>query len=203
MVGSNLHAYFLTWNLSGFKKYLDGQEPVIEPSGGAGGSSGCAHAGGGKNGGKAASGPKSWTMHNLSQTAGQKSKADPNERDALGRTVLHLVCSTPQDPRSYEFLHALLTLPTINVNIQDAESGWTALHRAMWCGNLRAARELLSRQDTELGIKDAEGLTAMDLYNSTCEGTNPEDGARGTDLFTWGSNSALGCSVICLSIFDD
>jgi inhibitor of Bruton tyrosine kinase len=183
----------LTWNLGGFKKYLDGAEPVIDPTGncghpGAGGGGG--GGGGGKSkGDKASSAPKSWTLHGLSLNHGPKSKPDPNERDAFGRTVLHLVCSCPQDPRSFDFLYALLSLPTINVNVQDAESGWTALHRAMWCGNLRAAKELLSRSDTDLGIKDAEGLTAMDLYNSTCEGTNPDVDARGTDLFTWGSNS--------------
>ncbi len=195
--GSNLHAYLHTWNLSGFKRYLEGNEPVLEPPNvGAVGSvrdgAGSGGGGGGGNkhrGDKASSAPRSWTMHHMTSSSGPRGKPDPNERDAFGRTVLHLVCSS-LDPRAYDYLYHLLALPTIAVNIQDAESGWTALHRAMWVGNLRAARELLARNDLDLSIKDAEGLTAMDLYNSTSEGTNPESNARGTDLFVWGSNSA-------------
>lgn len=153
-----------------------------------------------------ASGSKSWSLSQLGTTWHQvysasikdtsisfnqprlaSGRPDPNARDWLGRTVLHLVCSSI-DPRSFDFMTILLAHPHINVNVQDVESGWTPLHRAMWVGNIRAARELLSRTDTDLGLKDYEGLTAMDLWNSTCEGTNPAIDAAGTDLYTWGSN---------------
>lgn len=51
-----------------------------------------------------------------------------NRRDLQGRTVLHLAVSKV-DQRSMDFVHALLACPNINVNLQDYESGWTALHR--------------------------------------------------------------------------
>lgn len=183
----NLHVYFIQRNISGFKRYLDGLEQFDAPGGG------------GKAGGKTGShsGPKSWTMSSLSSAP---KKPDPNGKDELGKTVLHLICSTADDPRSYDFLAVLLNHPYIQVNIQDQESGWTALHRALWVGNLRAARDLMVRADTDIGIKDSEGLTAFDLYNSTCEGTNPDEEATGSDLYTWGSNRTfhgrrLYCSV--------
>lgn len=42
-------------------------------------------------------------------------------------------------------------------------------------------------------LKDFDGYTAFDLYNSTVEGTKPEE-AGDADLFTWGTNrnAALG-----------
>lgn len=44
------------------------------------------------------------------------------------------------------------------MNLQDRESGWTGLHRALYSGNLVGARLLLQRGDCEVGIKDAEGM---------------------------------------------
>jgi hypothetical protein len=174
MNSTNLHVYYLQRNLSGFKKYLDGTEQ-FEGSKGNG------------NGGKAgsSSGPRSWSLNSLSSAP---KKPDPNVKDGLGRTVLHLVCSTVNDSKSHDFLSVLLNHPQIAVNVQDSESGWTPLHRAMWAGNLRAARDLLSRSDIDIGVKDYEGFSPFDVYNSTCEGTNPTESAAGTDLYTWGSN---------------
>lgn len=84
-------------------------------------------------------------------------------------------------PQAYTFLTTLLKNPNISVNIQDHESGQTALHRALYVGNIRAARDLLLRNDIDLSIKDIEGLTAFDLYNGTVEGvrTSPYTRRRG------------------------
>ena len=73
-------------------------------------------------------------------------------------------------PIAYSFFSTLLRNPNISVNLQDYESGHTALHRALYVGNIKAARDLLMRHDIDLGIKDIEGLTAFDLYNGTVEG---------------------------------
>ena len=96
--------------------------------------------------------------------------------------------------------------PHISVNLQDTESGYTALHRALFVGNIKAARDLLGRHDIDPSIKDAEGLTAYDLYNGTVDGvrrlfrgpigadesqTNPPQDAEGTDLYVWGVNREL------------
>jgi ankyrin repeat protein len=66
----------------------------------------------------------------------------------------------------------LLRNPNISVNLQDYESGYTALHRALFSGNIRAARDLLARGDIDVSIKDMEGLTAFDLYNGTVDGVS-------------------------------
>jgi ankyrin repeat protein len=90
------------------------------------------------------------------------------ERGANG-SVLHLAASS-MAPIAYSFFSTLLRNPNISVNLQDYESGHTALHRALYVGNIKAARDLLMRHDIDLGIKDIEGLTAFDLYNGTVEG---------------------------------
>lgn len=189
MSSTNLHVYYLQRNLTAFKRYLDGTEQ-FESSGGGGGGSG-------NKGQSSTSGPRSWSLNHL---ASSPKKPDPNVRDPSGRTVLHLVCSTADDTRSYDYLSTLLHHPLININLPDYESGWTPLHRALWVGNLRAARELMARGDVDMGVKDFEGFTAFDVFNSTCEGTNPVDGAAGTDLFTWGSNRK-SCISFLRSIF--
>jgi ankyrin repeat protein len=84
-------------------------------------------------------------------------------------SVLHLAASS-LTTQAYTFLTILLRNPHINVNLQDVESGYTALHRALFAGNIKAARDLLARSDLDLNIKDAEGLTAFDLYNGTVDG---------------------------------
>lgn len=61
-----------------------------------------------------------------------------NAKDWLGRTVLHLACSAT-DRASVEYVRLLLGCTGINVNVQDVENRWTALHRALYNGNVEAA----------------------------------------------------------------
>lgn len=117
------------------------------------------------------------------------SPSEVNRRDHLGRTVLHLI-SASTEPVSIDYLTVLLAHPSVNVNLQDHENGWTALHRALYHGNLLTALTLLKRSPpVDVRIKDFEGLTAFDLYNSTIHGTNPPhaEGQAGM-LYTWGAN---------------
>lgn len=120
-------------------------------------------------------------------------KADPNARDQFGRTwvpsavkmtltdsfyrVLQLAASSVT-PTGYNFFSILLRNPHIAVNLQDYESGYTALHRALFVGNVKAARDLLARNDIDPSVKDAEGLTAFDLYNGTVDGVGPHLGRQ-------------------------
>ena len=92
-------------------------------------------------------------------------------------SVLHLAASTTT-PQAYTFLTTLLKNPNISVNLQDHESGQTALHRALYVGNIRAARDLLLRNDFDVSIKDIEGLTAFDLYNGTVEGVRTHSNSK-------------------------
>lgn len=95
-----------------------------------------------------------------------------NARDHFGRTALHLICSSTE-PSAIDYLHALLSHPSINVNLGDLESGWTALHRALYNGNLLICLTLLRRNDVDIRAKDFEGLTPFDLFNGTIHGSNP------------------------------
>ena len=66
---------------------------------------------------------------------------DINARDSLGRTALHLASSSLE---SIEYVRALLKHPTIDLNLMDSESHWTALHRALYSANIPAACVVLS-----------------------------------------------------------
>ncbi|KAG1838584.1 regulator of chromosome condensation 1/beta-lactamase-inhibitor protein II [Suillus subalutaceus] len=117
-----------------------------------------------------------------------------NALDTLGRSVLHLAC-TSTEASSLEYVRMLLAHPAINVNVLDKESHWTPLHRALYAGNISAAILLLKRLDIDTSIKDLEGYTAHDLYNSTVRSAKPtEDEETLAELFTWGTNrnAALG-----------
>jgi len=82
-------------------------------------------------------------FHNRDQAAFQRQLAAPhqidvNARDWLGRTVLHLACASSTRAAT-EYVRMLLGQPGINVNLQDSESHWSALHRALYNGNIAAA----------------------------------------------------------------
>ena len=83
-------------------------------------------------------------FHNRDQAAFQRQLAaaplqiDVNARDWIGRTVLHLACATSSRAAT-EYVRMLLAHPGIDVNLQDVESHWTALHRALYNGNIAAA----------------------------------------------------------------
>ena len=51
----------------------------------------------------------------------------------------------------------------------------------------RSSVFLLQRADIDPTIKDLEGYTAFDVYNSTVEGTKPCERGH-NELFVWGSN---------------
>lgn len=111
------------------------------------------------------------------------SRADVNARDHYGRTLLHHVASSPK-PSANSFARALLEIPFLDIYAQDWESGWTALHRALYAGNATIAQALMSRDIrdmtdfSKLGhtshpsgslikIKDREGYSPFDVYGAT------------------------------------
>lgn len=111
------------------------------------------------------------------------SRAELNARDHYGRTLLHHVASSPK-PTAIDFAIALLDVPVLDIYAQDWESGWTALHRALYAGNATVAQALMARdfrEATEVGkfgnpthpsgslikIKDREGYSPFDVYGAT------------------------------------
>ncbi|MCJ1359487.1 MAG: hypothetical protein MMC33_009489 [Icmadophila ericetorum] len=109
-------------------------------------------------------------------------RADINARDAFGITLLHHIASSANEAAS-DYALALLGLHQLDLYAQDLESGWTALHRALYFGNITIARSLMNRdiQDTFrssgasgshtagglIKIKDREGNSPFDVYGAT------------------------------------
>ena len=120
---SILHAYFNLRRQTDFQRCLEQSKASLSDSTGPQLSS------------SSGSGPgsRSWTKFSSSTTP----IVDVNSRDWLGRTVLHLACSAV-DPAALEYTRLLLGHPQINVNLQDQESLWSPLHRALYSGNIAA-----------------------------------------------------------------
>ena len=122
-----------------------------------------------------------------------------NSRDHAGLTVLLRSASSTAE-NAISFVEALLEHPAIDIYAQDPESGWNALHRALYAGNISIARLLLEKERKDLTghtvslhrvgqlikTKDHEGNSPFDLYHSTIgerslkelvEGETSEDGS--------------------------
>ena len=176
-----LHAAFNSSSLKAFRQLLD-RTPSSVASTGSGGSA-----------------PRSWT---LSSTLSAP-PVDVNAKDHLGRTVLHRACSGLEST-SIDYVRMLMSHSSLNVNVQDTESHWTALHRALYVGNIPAAILLLQHSDIDISLKvgpkrhefshsdsasqDYDGYTAFELYNSTVGNTRPNGNETCLELYTWGAN---------------
>ncbi|KLU89259.1 BTB domain and ankyrin repeat protein [Magnaporthiopsis poae ATCC 64411] len=110
-------------------------------------------------------------------------KAEVNSRDHAGLTLL-LRAASSASPNAIAFVRALLEHPALDIYAQDVESGWNALHRALYAGNISIARLLLDKERKDLteGVfggasisrigqliktKDHEGNSPFDLFAST------------------------------------
>ncbi|KAK2627177.1 hypothetical protein QTJ16_003143 [Diplocarpon rosae] len=109
-------------------------------------------------------------------------KAEVNSRDHAGLTILHRAASSSSD-NSTSFALALLEHPAIDVYAQDTENGWTALHRALYFGNVTLARAIIEKDNNDsksqvgsavqrgasciIKVKDHEGNSPFDVYNAT------------------------------------
>jgi inhibitor of Bruton tyrosine kinase len=120
-------------------------------------------------------------LGNLKGINGGLGKAEVNSRDYIGLTVL-LRAAASTSENAILFLQALLEHPAVDLYAQDPESGWNALHRALYSGNISIARLLLEKERRDLTetfgtsisrvgqlikTKDHEGNSPFDLYNST------------------------------------
>lgn len=110
-------------------------------------------------------------------------KAEVNSRDHAGLTLL-LRAASSVSPNAVAFVRALLEHPALDIYAQDVESGWNALHRALYAGNISIARLLLDKERKDLteGVfggasisrigqliktKDHEGNSPFDLFATT------------------------------------
>ncbi|ORY95026.1 hypothetical protein BCR43DRAFT_495018 [Syncephalastrum racemosum] len=140
---------------------------------------------------------------------------DLNRRSIKGRTPLHCAATWNR----VAILKILVECPVVNVNLQDQENGWTALHRALYLGHVEAATILLRHEHIDTTIKDWNGYSAIELLQTHLDLTypvreisyihkNPKTNdehdasdlipsqmhhvhahAGGTDLYFWGVNT--------------
>lgn len=118
---------------------------------------------------------------NTKNTSYALGKNEVNSRDHAGLTLL-LRAASSHASNAISFAQALLDHPATDIYIQDAESGWNALHRALYNGNISIARLLLEKErrdlteslgstSTKVGrlikTKDHEGNSPFDVYNAT------------------------------------
>lgn len=123
----------------------------------------------------------------FSEKSGQKLRI--NQKDRYGRTVLHIAVSENKN----SFVRSLLQHKGIDVFVQDEESGYTALHRAIYVGNLEAASLLLSKDPSfrSLRIKDKEGLSPFQFLSRVLSSTiHPvlDLPIIGNELYGFGTN---------------
>ncbi|KAF2193376.1 hypothetical protein K469DRAFT_551076 [Zopfia rhizophila CBS 207.26] len=146
---------------------------------------------GGSLGAVVNSSPGSYGGSPLLNTKGRKAmglagvsltRSDVNSRDGAGMTILHHASSSSSD-NATGFAQALLEHPLTDLYIQDAENGWTSLHRAFYFGNIAIARLILNRDTRDIlghgsggfnqhargliKIKDKEGYGPLDLFAMT------------------------------------
>ncbi|PQK17386.1 hypothetical protein BB8028_0007g05810 [Beauveria bassiana] len=108
-------------------------------------------------------------------------KLEINSRDHAGLTLL-LRAASSTDPTARDFVQALVDHPAIDLHVQDPESGWNALHRSLYSGNVSIARIILAKERENIlsgtgasmgrvgrliKTKDHEGNSPFDVYNST------------------------------------
>ncbi|KAI1410503.1 hypothetical protein F5Y13DRAFT_74927 [Hypoxylon sp. FL1857] len=117
-----------------------------------------------------------------SKSGNNLGKSEINHRDHSGLTIL-LRAASSTSPNAILFVEALLDHPAIDIYVQDYESGWNALHRALYNGNISIARLLLEKERGDLTgslggapvtrvghlikTKDHEGNSPFDVYNAT------------------------------------
>ncbi|KAF8864720.1 hypothetical protein BDZ45DRAFT_736844 [Acephala macrosclerotiorum] len=140
-------------------------------------------------------------------------RAEINSRDHAGLTILHRAASSTSD-NATSFALALLEHPSIDLYVQDMENGWTALHRALYFGNITLARAIIEKDTRDrtgqmgsaaqrpassiIKVKDYEGNSPFDVYNATIArrslqtSTNAlgsDDGSEDAESVIDGSNS--------------
>lgn len=136
MATTDLHALYANRSIGKARAFLSNARQGNASAGGSGGSgllsrSPASYQGGGGGGGGGA--------------IGQAVGVEVNRRDHLGRTVLHLV-SSEVDEWAVEWLGLLLVVGSLQVNLQDTESGWSALHRFV----TRVRQFVLSLRNSQL-----------------------------------------------------
>ncbi|KAK6170183.1 hypothetical protein SNE40_018638 [Patella caerulea] len=107
-----------------------------------------------------------------------------NVNDKFGRNVLHMAASCGR----IDIIEYLLEEKHYNLKAKDYESGWTALHRSLFYGQIAAAR-LLIQYKHDLRGRDHEGLTPLDIVMKDRPDYISFSPREPNEVYTWGDNS--------------
>ena len=112
-----------------------------------------------------------------------------NLRDALGRTIVHVAASDADADFALPFIKALLEHVALDLDAVDHESRWTALHRALYHGNIRAAQAIIaSRGQEAIKAKDKESNSPLDVLHATLPDPMWDHVFRAHTFYSYGSN---------------
>ncbi|XP_019628197.1 PREDICTED: inhibitor of Bruton tyrosine kinase-like [Branchiostoma belcheri] len=104
--------------------------------------------------------------------------------DEHGRTALHVAASCGK----WAVVEWLLGLRRVEVGRKDWESGWTALHRAAFYGQVACALPLI-RASASLQAQDKEDLTPLDLIRRDLPDYVEFRTTDPADAYSWGTNT--------------
>ncbi|XP_019711856.1 inhibitor of Bruton tyrosine kinase isoform X1 [Hippocampus comes] len=105
-------------------------------------------------------------------------------RDEFGRTALHLAASLGKKA----ILEWLLENKNADLTVKDKESGWTALHRSVFYGQIHCLLSL-TKHGGVLSTQDKEGLSTLDLIMKDRPPHVTLKNADPTEVYTWGNNT--------------
>jgi hypothetical protein len=200
---ANLWKYFQDDEIERFRKLLANavQTPQYSAKGHGGG--GLGHGLGmvaGSPGGTYSTSPRVAKNRKASGQAGGPggkgashgvTRSDVNSRDYAGVPLLGRIASSAAES-AIDFGLALIEHPWIDLYQQDTENGWTALHRALYFGNITMARAMIEKDTRSpsglegstqkvassiIKVKDFEGNSPFDVYNATIARQRPQHGS--------------------------
>lgn len=105
-------------------------------------------------------------------------------RDEYGRTALHLAASLGKKA----LLEWLLDSKGADLMAKDKESGWTALHRSAFYGQIHCLVSLVKHAGL-LSTLDKEGLSVLDLTMKDRPSHVAFKNTDPTEVYTWGNNT--------------
>lgn len=105
-------------------------------------------------------------------------------RDEFGRTALHLAASLGKR----DLLEWLLDSKNADLLVKDKESGWTALHRSAFYGQIHCLMALVKR-GAVLSTLDKEGLSVLDITMKDRPAHVVFRSSDPTEVYTWGNNA--------------
>ncbi|KAK3098977.1 hypothetical protein FSP39_024899 [Pinctada imbricata] len=104
--------------------------------------------------------------------------------DEFGRTALHIASACGK----YDIVEWLILDKNNDLSAKDKESGWTALHRAVFYGQLETARFLI-QCNSDIYVQDNEGLTPLDLFMLERPHHVSFSDTDQNEVFSWGDNT--------------